>query len=258
VCILLVAIRHDPRFPLVVAANRDEYYDRPAAPASLWQDSPGLLAGRDLSEGGTWLGVTRSGRFAALTNVREPGRRLNNAPSRGSLVRAFLEGTETPDEFGSRLSDRGSQFNGFALLFGSPEGLHHFSNRGDGMAHPLPAGIHGLSNGPLNAPWPKVARGTAALREILANTRAHPDKALFDLLADRTLPADDDLPSTGVGLEWERLLAPLFVVTPVHGTRCSTVILVDRTGRVRFEERSFDRRGSQIGRVSFDFTLNQP
>jgi uncharacterized protein with NRDE domain len=255
VCLLLVAIRHDPRFPLVVAANRDEFYDRPAAPASFWTDSPGLLAGRDLNEGGTWLGITRTGRFAALTNVREPGRKLDHAPSRGSLVKAFLEGTESADAFGSQLRERGNRYNGFAMLFGSPDGLHHFSNRGDGVTRSLPAGIHGLSNGPLDAPWPKVAFGTETLGQVLAGNEEHPEESLFGLLADQTVPADEDLPQTGVGLDWERLLAPVFVVTPVHGTRCSTVLLVDRRGRVRFEERTFDQVGRRIGSVTFEFAL---
>ena len=257
-CLLLVAIDEDPRFPFVVAANRDEHYDRPTAPACFWRHSAGLLAGRDLRDGGTWLGITRSGRFAALTNVREPIRKLDGAPSRGSLVRSYLEGAEAPDQFCDRLGDRGGAFKGFALLFGSPGDLHHVSNRGEASSSALPSGIHGLSNGPLNAPWPKVTRGKAGLIRILAEGRPRPEKALFDLLEDRTVPPDADLPDTGVGLTLERLLSPLFVITPVHGTRCSTVILVDRAGRVRFEERTFDRTGRRTGRVIFDFALDQP
>ncbi len=255
-CLLLLAIRPDPRYALVVAANRDEMYARPAAPLGFWERSPGLLAGRDLEAGGTWLGLTRTGRFAALTNFRERARDSREAPSRGTLVAEFLSGQQEAPSFLDRLRAEGHRFRGFSMVFGTVERLFHFSNR-EARSGPLGPGLHGLSNGPLDAPWPKVSTGKERLRAALAGPNGDLCTGLFRLLSDRSPAPDSELPDTGVGLEWERLLSPCFVVTPIHGTRCSTVVMITSQGRAYVEERAFDFDGAPgtVRRFEFDLTM---
>jgi len=241
-CLLVLAFEAHPRHLLAVAANRDEFHHRPADPAHFWPERPDLLAGRDLEGGGTWLGVTRGGRFAALTNFREPGRHLADAPSRGGLVTAFLTGDRAPLDFLAELGPRAVAYNGFSLVVGDGKQLACLSNRGAGPA-PISPGVHGLSNHLLDTPWPKVTRSRDRLRELIAGDQVEP-ASLLDLLSDRNPPADADLPVTGVGLDLERLLGPPCVVSPTYGTRCSTALLVDRDGEVRLVERTLDPNGS--------------
>lgn len=238
-CLILFAYRQHPRYRLIVAANRDEYYDRPTQPALFWQDVPWLLAGRDLRNHGTWMGVTRQGRFAAITNYRAPALQKPHAPSRGLLVRAFLESAEPPADYLHRLHAAAGRYNGFNLLVGSAAGdLHYFSNRGDGPAS-LKPGIYGLSNHLLNTPWPKVIKGRTALAELIAGSRDPQPEELLQLLADRSRPPDASLPDTGVGRVKERMLAPLFIVGEDYGTRSSSVVLFGTDGGVQFIERTF-------------------
>lgn len=235
-CFIVFAYAAHPRYRLVVAANRDEFYDRPTATAAYWDDAPHVLAGRDLKGGGTWMGITKSGRFAALTNVRDPQAHNPEAPSRGVLVKNFLTGEEAPLAYAGRLALSTERFNGFNLLIGTPREVYYHTNQDDAAVHLTP-GVYGISNGKLDTPWPKVERGKAGLRTLLQNERIAPD-ALLDLLADDTLAADDALPDTGVGPEWERVLSPIFIETPAYGTRASTVVLVEHTGHVTFVERT--------------------
>lgn len=258
-CLIAFAWRADLRYPLVVAANRDEFHARPAAPAEFWDDlgQPNLLAGRDLQAGGTWLGVTRSGRFAALTNVREPGRAQPvDPPSRGDLVRDFLAGTQSPEEFlAARELDA---YAGFNLLLGTPAELWTAGNRDPQLPRALEPGVYGLSNAVLDAPWPKLVRAREAVREALA---AGPTPAdLLALLADRSRPADDaQLPETGVGLEAERFLSAAFLVSEPYGTRCSTALIHDaQAGELRFVERSFDPEGQPTETRDHAFPLETP
>jgi uncharacterized protein with NRDE domain len=237
-CLILFAWKMHENFPLVLAANRDEFHERPSAPAAFWEDAPDLLAGRDLREGGTWLGITREGRLAALTNYRDPTSLKIGAPSRGRLVCDYLRGREIPEAYLLRIAPDADLFNGFNLLVGDPERLFCFSNRG--ARERLDPGIYGLSNRLLDTPWPKVERGKTALLALLAGKQDPSPETLFDLLTDRTRPPDDRLPDTGVGLAWERILSPLFIESPVYGTRSSTVLLIDRRGDVTFAERVFD------------------
>lgn len=234
-CTLLLAWRVDPSRPLLVAANRDELYARPTAPATWWSDAPKLLAGRDLEAGGTWLGVTRDGRFAALTNVREPGvSPPPGAPSRGRLVADFLRGADGPAAYLAGVE--AGAYAGFNLVVGDADALHYLSNR-SGESGPLAPGVHGLANAGLDTPWPKVRRGRASLG-ALAAAGAATTGALLGLLMDRSAPADDELPDTGVGLAVERMLAPLFVVGPVYGTCSATAVVFHRDGWVDFCERT--------------------
>ncbi|HKJ94554.1 MAG TPA: NRDE family protein [Gammaproteobacteria bacterium] len=251
-CLLLMAVDEHPGFPLVVAANRDEFHERPTEPADWWPDRP-LLGGRDLRAGGTWFAVDRLGRFAAVTNVRDPARRLVDPPaSRGELpVRALESGAD--DRTVESLRDGMERYDGFNLIFGGAGGVFWLSNRG-GTAGRLASGVHGLSNHLVDTPWPKVTRGRAALAAQLQRQQLDDPEPFFDLLYDRRTAPDADLPDTGVGLPLERRLSPLFIVGETYGTRCSTVLLVSTEGRVTFAERRFDPDGRANGTTVKRFT----
>ena len=235
-CLILFAHRAHADYPLVVAANRDEMYERPTAAAGFWDDAPELLAGRDLREGGTWMGITRGGRFAAVTNYREMPLVRDGKRSRGHLVAGFLRGAASPGEYVRALAVEGDAYNGFNLLAGDGSSLAYVSNRGGGPSL-LAAGIYGLSNALLDDPWPKVVRGKAAVAGALAGPADALEPALFAALADRGIAPDGVLPDTGVGLERERALSASFIATPEYGTRCSTVLIVRRDGTATFTER---------------------
>jgi len=224
-CLIVFAWQVIPGMPLMAAANRDEYYDRPAKPADWWDDSPQVYAGRDLQDGGTWLGVTRDGRFAALTNIRAPSETKPDAPSRGALVARYLTGQTGPREYVDQIADEAQRYNGFNLLVGDSNQLIWFSNRGSGDArngHPLAAGIYGLSNDSLDSPWPKVVRTKAQFASLLC--QGAPEEAYFEMLSDTARCHDCRLPKTGVSLEMERLLSAVCIESPNYGTRSSTVV----------------------------------
>lgn len=245
-CLILLAWRAHPDYPLVVAANRDEFFARPSAPAALWADFPQLLAGRDLEAGGTWLGVSRQGRFAALTNFREGGQARPDAPSRGALVAGFLAGNDDPAPWLARLATQGAAYNGFNVFVGDGQELGYYSNRGD-APHWLTPGIYGLSNHLLDTPWPKLATAKAAFSRALDDLPAQ--TAFFDLLADREIVADTHLPETGVPLDWERILSAIFVSSPDYGTRASTLLTMRKDGLVTVVERSFGEGAVPLGEV---------
>ncbi|MBD0370277.1 MAG: NRDE family protein [Pyrinomonadaceae bacterium] len=252
-CIILLAHEAHPEYTLVLAANRDEFYGRPTREAHFWKDAPDTLAGRDLERGGTWLGVTRTGRIAAVTNYREPGARIENAPSRGLLVSDFLAADEGAYEYLARLQPRASLYNGFNLIVGDGCELCYFSNRG-GEPQTIRSGVHGLSNHLLDTPWPKVERGREALEKVLESD-ALSIEAIFKVLADDARAQDEALPETGVGLELERMLSPLFIESQVYGTRSSTVILFNRQGEVIFIERTFNRSSGGREDVRYEFKI---
>lgn len=232
-CLIAVAWQAHADYPLIVLANRDEFYARPAAPARFWEEAPGVLAGRDLSAGGTWLGMTRQGRFAALTNVREPGMPKGER-SRGLLVSTYLLGDTAPQAYATQMAAEGAAYSGFNLLVGDADSLWWVSNRGEGPQR-LGPGVHGLSNHLLNTPWPKVE---LARRGLQAQLPSPDPEALFALLADERRAADADLPQTGVGLDMERLLSAPFIRSSLYGTRSSTVLLAGHA-RIRFVEQTF-------------------
>ncbi len=254
-CLILIAYQVHPNYPLVFAANRDEFYHRPTVPADFWEDAPQVIGGRDLEGGGTWMGITTTGRFAGITNFRDPRHHKPSAPSRGKLVEAFLKSDMTPIDYLYRLETEGDQYNGFSMIFGTPHELFYFSNRQGG--HPLFPGIHGLSNAFLNTPWPKVRRGTRLMNEVLADRPSKWVAGLFHLLADCDLPPDNELPQTGIGIDWERILAPIFITSPIYGTRSSTVLTVNHQGRVHFEERSFNGNPEPWMSVVLQFSLER-
>lgn len=245
-CLILFAHRAHPAYRLVVAANRDEWFQRPTAPAAFWPDAPYVLAGRDLEANGTWLGVTRTGRFAALTNFRDAESRRTDLPSRGALVRDFLTSEVAPGEYLDSLRAQAGRYNGFSLLVADTRSMRYFSNR-DGAARELPAGVYGLSNHLLDAPWPKVRAGKARLA---AHLDGHVSaERLLEILDDTHAAPDDALPRTGVSLERERQLSPMRILAGDYGTRSSTVVLVSAEGEIDFLERSFAPSGAESGIV---------
>lgn len=251
-CLILIAHGAHADFPLVIAANRDEYYQRPTARAAFWQDHPHILAGRDLECMGTWLGVTRTGRFAALTNFRDPRVRKTDAPSRGQLVSEFLMSDQEPRDYLGKVAIEAPRYNGFNLLAGGADGVFYLSSL-TGVVEAVPSGIHGLSNHLLDTPWPKVERGKQRLQAALADG---PDaEALLDLLHDREPAPASELPDTGIGVELERVLSPALIVSPQYGTRSSTALLFGADGSVHFAERTILPDGNTGPTVNLRFSL---
>jgi uncharacterized protein with NRDE domain len=255
-CLLVIGVNVHPGYKVILAANRDEFYDRPTARAGFWEDAPEVLGGKDLKAGGTWLGITRQGRIAAITNYRDPASIRPDAPTRGELVKDFLLGQEEPEHYLDRLAGKGDRYNGFNLIVGQTDHLYWYSNRG-GTARRLERGIHALSNHLLNTPWPKVSRARAGMERILARKEGPFPEALFGMLSDRSVPDDRDLPETGVTLEWERMLSPVFIASPTYGTRSSTVLLVDRDDHVTFMERTFDPDPDHPSTVRQEFQMTR-
>jgi uncharacterized protein with NRDE domain len=254
-CLIVFAYNVHPSYRLILAANRDEFYDRPSSPADFWEDAPHVLAGRDLKEGGTWLGITREGKFAAITNYRDPASWKNNAPSRGKLVSRYISENQNANNYLENISRQTDKYNGFNLIMGEGRDLFVFSNRGGKQK--LKPGIYGLSNHLLNTPWPKVSRGKKLLKAALDKKGNELEEALFDLLADRHIPPDKKLPATGIGLEWERVLSSIFITSPVYGTRSSTILLIGKNNRVKFVEKVFDGNPEPWVTSRFSFITNK-
>jgi len=201
-CLIIFLYDKHPDYRLILAANRDEFYDRPTSPLAFWDDTPAVLAGRDLKGKGTWLGIAKNGRIAAITNFREPALFKPNAPSRGLLL------------------------------------LYYYSNKMDKIKK-LKPGLYGLSNHLLDTPWPKVEKGKAFFKNVFSKEKQINTDDIFNLLADRTFVPDDRLPDTGIGLKWEQILSPLFITSDTYGTRSSSIVLIDKSHKVIFSERSF-------------------
>ncbi|UCJ17860.1 NRDE family protein [Pseudomonas sp. MM211] len=250
-CLIVLAWRPGHALPLLVAANRDEFYARPTAALAEWPETPGLIAGRDLQAGGTWLGIGPGGRFAALTNIRDP-RAVQGSRSRGELPLRFLQGYLGPEAFLDKLRSEADDYSGFNLLVGDRQQLWHFNSQ-NRRAKALPSGIHGISNADLDTPWPKLQRAKAALVDALETLD---EEALFALLANTAKPEDAALPDTGVGLDTERLLASVFIASANYGTRASTLLFSHADGARQLIERSFGAEGVAIGEVRFE-TGNQ-
>ena len=238
-CVLIVAFGEHAEYDLVVAANRDEFHSRPTAPAEVWAEHPQLLAGRDLEAGGTWLGVDEKGRFAAVTNVRSAHPGAGNR-SRGFLVPEFLKQHHMgPLDYAHSLNPRARDYAGVNLIVADHQGIGNWSNR-DARPTALPAGLYGLSNGALDDEWPKLTRLKNAYQRVRHLNGEALAAALLEVLRDREQPADAMLPDTGVGLERERLLAPIFIDGGSYGTRCSTVVLRRPDGQMLFVERRYN------------------
>lgn len=259
-CLILFAINAHPNYPLIVAANRDEFHDRPTAPAHYWEDHPEVLAGRDLSAGGSWMAVTRQGRFAAVTNVREPPQATRpDQLSRGKLVSDFVMGQDSAEDYLQHRLCEADRYTGFNLIVGERDQLWYGTNRNDAShagPHQISAGVHALSNAALDSAWPKADSGKAELTQLIAEENISP-AACHALLTSQTHAPDSELPETGVGLEMERVLSSRFIKAPAigYGTRSSTVLLLDAGGLVTFNEVQWDASGNQLDANNHQFWL---
>jgi uncharacterized protein with NRDE domain len=251
-CLLLVANKVHPKYKLIIAANRDEEYSRPTKKAEFWEDYPDIIGGRDLKDGGTWLGVSKEGKFAAVTNFRDLEKK-EGAPSRGMLTKDFLTGSISPFHYAEGLKKNAGAYNGFNLVFGLVNEIYFFSNR-NGEPVKLEKGIYGLSNCLLDTPWPKVEKGKDMLRKIL-NIEPLRFESIFNLLLDKK-PADDKhLPDTGIGLELERVLSPIFVKTESYGTRCSTLVMINNHNEADFIEKTYNPAENSMEESKLHFPL---
>jgi len=253
-CLVVLAWQAHPRYRLIVAANRDEFHERPTAAVSKWPAPEDILAGRDLRANGTWLGLDRRRHFGVITNFRELQPPKPEAPSRGALIPRFLQETGGAQAFLARLEPQTAAYSGFNLLLTDSDSLWYASNRAAGFARALPAGIYGLSNEFLDTPWPKLRRVRQGFEAWLSHSASATTAAgLFALLDDRTrAPTDEDLPQTGISPEWEQVLSSPFVLHPDYGTRSSTVLLLEPSGAGYLAERRFDAAGKQTGLSEFE------
>ncbi|MGH8171105.1 MAG: NRDE family protein [Steroidobacteraceae bacterium] len=251
-CLLVLAWKTHPRYRLVLAANRDEYHDRPAAPLGRWSATPDILAGRDLRAGGTWLGLDRQRRFGIVTNFRDLVRASPEAPTRGNLIPRYLGGPAAAGDYLAALERDAAGYGGFNLLLADADSLWYGSNRSTPFARALLPGVHGLSNERLDTPWPKLRRVRHGFEAWLRRSDSVENGELFQLLADPTPAANDELlPSTGLSPEWERALSSPFVLNERYGTRCSTLVAIEASGACFLAERRFDPAGDCVGETQY-------
>jgi uncharacterized protein with NRDE domain len=255
VCLIVIAYKVNANYPLVIAANRDEFYNRPSEAASFWPDAPNVLAGRDLKGGGTWLGLTSEGRVAAITNFRNPTLAKSGAPSRGLLVSNYLRGSSKAEEYLKEIQHEAAAYNGFNLIAGDLSRLFCFSNINNSIVRITP-GIHGLSNHLLDTPWPKVTRAKKLLMDAVTGIEKPSPQLILEILSDTLHPPDEELPDSGIGLDWERMLSPLFISSSCYGTCSSTVILVDMNMKATFMERVSETGYTKPGTKTFSFDLS--
>ena len=254
-CLIVFANKVLEDYKFIFAANRDEFYNRPSKQAEFWTEHHDLLAGKDLQAGGTWMGITRQGRFAAITNFRDLKNHRNDAPSRGNLTLNFLVKDITPEEYYNKLKSSLSSYNGFNLLLGNVDELFYFSNKTEGLQK-LEPDIHGISNAILDTPWPKVEKSKRQLKHLIEQQNIHPWEVL-KLLDDTSLAKDEELPDTGVGLELERILSPIFIKSDKYGTRSSTIVTVDKNNNVRFVEKTYFANTGRFSNKDFNFIINK-
>ncbi|TQS76538.1 NRDE family protein [Ornithinibacillus gellani] len=252
-CLINFQIGSHPEYKLIVAANRDEYYKRPTAPAHFWKDAPSLLAGRDLVQLGTWLGITKEGRFAALTNYRQPNKQQTHTKSRGAIVADYLQSKQDPVTYLQALQQHKTLYSGFNVIVGNADKLWYLNNLENNI-EPISSGIHALSNHFLDTPWPKVKYGKKILSELKKESAKLLPERLFHLLENTEIANQQDLPDTGVGLELEKQLSPLFIQTPHYGTRSATVLLINHNHHVQFYERTYEQ-GKLKDDVEFSFQI---
>ncbi|WP_432360464.1 NRDE family protein [Sporosarcina sp. UB5] len=252
-CLINFHIQDHPIYRLIVAANRDEFYERPTAPAHFWEDKPHLLAGRDLSQHGTWLGITKNGRFAALTNYRDASEQKKDVRSRGEIVTDFLDSDVSAAEFMKTVQQKRMDYAGFNIIAGTADELFYYSNI-ENEVKKISPGTHGLSNHLLDTAWPKVVQGKMGVRKLVEQNRIIQPDELFDVLQDAEPFPDEQLPNSGVGEQWERVLSSLFIKSEGYGTRSSTVLLIDQENNITFVERTYNNGGVAEDR-SFTFRM---
>jgi uncharacterized protein with NRDE domain len=246
-CLIVLAWQAHPDFPLIVAANRDEFHARPTEAATWWPEYPDMLAGRDLQAGGTWLAITRSGRFATVTNYREQSFTRIDHRTRGELAVQFVTGNQSPAQIVARIV--GDVYDGFNVMVGNRDGVSYISNRGDPQEN-LDPGIYGLSNAALDTPWAKVRRSKQRMQQLIDHDQVS-EATLLDLLADRHTVDEDDF-AEHLPAEQARAITAPFIVTESYGTRSSTVLLRHRSGRCVLAESRFDSRGQAVGQSRYD------
>jgi len=251
-CLIVFAVNAHPDYRLILAANRDEFYERPTSVAGYWEDHPTILGGRDLRAKGTWMAVSKSGQFGAITNYRDLQNIRKEAKSRGDLPVNYLLNSESAQEYLTGLSANAGDYNGFNLLLFDGTSMHHFSNY-EGKINSLESGIHGVSNALLDTSWPKVDKLKEEFSQVIASDFS-PDE-LLKLLQDETLAEDNKLPDTGVGHDLEKMLSAIHIKSEKYGTCCSTVLTISNNGKVQFTERSFSVGDRKEGTVSFNFNV---
>lgn len=251
-CLIAFAVNTHPDYRLILAANRDEFYERPTSRADYWEDHPTILGGRDLRAKGTWMAVNSSGKFAAITNYRTLQNIRKEAKSRGNLPIDYLLNSASAQDYLTHLSANANDYNGFNLLLFDGATMHHFSNY-EGKINELKSGVYGISNAFLDTPWPKVDK----LKEGFLTTisAGFSSEDLLKLLEDERLAEDNKLPDTGIGHDVEKMLSAIHIKSEKYGTCCSTVLTISYDGKVQFTERSFPVGGREKGNVSFNFNL---
>lgn len=254
-CLIVFSYKSHPHYDLIFAANRDEFYERPTRPAQFWDNHPDILAGKDLTAGGTWMGINKRGQFAALTNYRDPSIMRDNPPSRGQIVLDYLARQTPPEPFLQSLQSRAPSYMGFNVLTGTPRTLLHYSNVHKKITRVEP-GIHGLSNHLLDTPWPKVQQSKQELEALIQDNNFNED-ALFRILKNDQPAPENALPDTGIPEELEKQISPIFIKTDKYGTRSSTILLIDKKRNVTFEERRYDdATDSFASPARFEFTIS--
>ena len=256
-CLIIFSYRIKPKLPLVLAANRDEFFSRPAKSSAFWnfpKRSSSILAGKDLKAGGTWIGITRTGKFAAITNIRDPSQTENKLKSRGQITVDFLLSLKTPIEFASQLKANFTQYAGFNLLIGDTKNLVYINSHEE-LVSELKPGIYGLSNGIINSNWPKINNGRDKLENLLMYDNDITTDNLITMMYDQDIAADELLPNTGISIEMERKLSPSFITIPEqgYGTLCTTGIILSDSGLIKFDEQSYDEKGIPTKRNYYEF-----
>ena len=252
-CLIFISFQNHPKYKLIVAANRDEFYNRKTAAANYWSDYTQILAGRDLEACGTWLGMSTSGKISMLTNYRDLKNINPAAPSRGQLVSDYLKSSITAQAYMQAIESDGKRYNGFDLIVGNPEELWYYSNYRNGITKLAP-GFYGISNHLLESPWPKVLIGKQKISPAFQKNDIDPDR-VFEILYDDHIADDDQLPDTGLPLERERALSSMFIKTSNYGSRCSTLVLVDASNEVLFAERVYDLETFNYKTNTFRFSI---
>lgn len=256
-CVLFLAVNQHPHFPLIIAANRDEIYARPTTSSQFWPSHPDILAGQDQEAGGTWMGITRSGYFSALTNIRAPSQPRIETRTRGELVSQYLQETPSNAEFSQRLRHNRQRYRGYNLIFGHWQDLQVYNNYNDQVLA-ASAGFYGLSNAALNSPWHKVSAGVRELTSLCQSMDNIDHEALFELLRNDTRAADEYLPNTGMPESLEKQLSSIFIHLPDYGTRSSTIVTVNREQQVHWVERTYNANAQVSNEQRYQFAISAP
>lgn len=253
-CLLVFSFNSHKDYKLILAENRDEFYNRKSIPANFWENNPNILAGYDLKSSGTWLGINKNGKFSTITNYRNPFLSFSISKSRGELVKNFLYNSSSPEEYIEEIKKDDDNYKGYNIILYDLKNLFYYSNKGKSIK--LNSGIYGLSNHLLDTKWPKVKRSKRMFRKILNDNNNDLVNSLFNILNDNYYPWWFLLPNTGVGKKWEKILSPIFVKSKDYGTISSTVLLIDKKNNVTFVEKTY-KQGLEYLTNSFNFKISE-